>query len=164
MDNHFALSRFGHGWLHDCPGFCGYEIIFLKKIMNKQSSIYGIFIKIGLLAGVVILFLVAVAIYKETMKKNQIQTEINNLKAEAEKTTRENSMLKEKIDFLASKEYMETEARDKLNLKSPDEQVVIVKKNVVKEAVVETPTPVTVAENKVAIANHIKWWNYFFKY
>jgi cell division protein FtsB len=132
--------------------------------MKEHKNIYGIFIKIGLLMGVVVLFFVVVAIYKEIVKKNQIQVEIDNLKAEAEKTTRENSILKEKIDFLSSREYMETEARDKLNLKSPEEKVVIVKKNVVKDSVAEVPKQAILTESKMVIANHLKWWNYFFKY
>ncbi|MFA5993544.1 MAG: septum formation initiator family protein [Parcubacteria group bacterium] len=132
--------------------------------MKEHKNIYGIFIKVGLLMGVVVLFFVVVAIYKEIVKKNQIQVEIDNLKAEAEKTTRENSILKEKIDFLSSREYMETEARDKLNLKSPEEKVVIVKKNVVKDSVAEVPKQAILTESKMVIANHLKWWNYFFKY
>lgn len=132
--------------------------------MDKQKSIHGIFIKIGLLAGVVILFFVISAVHKETVKKNQIQAEIDSLKIEAEKTSKENSALQEKINFLSSREYMETEARDKLNLKSPDEKVVIIKKDIAKEPVAEEPAKEIVQENKVVIANHMKWWNYFFKY
>jgi hypothetical protein len=60
---------------------------------------------------------------------------------------------------------METEARDKLNLKSPDEQMVIVKKNATKEPVIKDEIDdAMIVEDKMVIANHIKWWNYFFKY
>ncbi|EKE10845.1 MAG: hypothetical protein ACD_15C00193G0006 [uncultured bacterium] len=134
--------------------------------MNERKSIHNIFIKIGLILGIVILFFVIFAIHKETVKKDQIQAEIDKLKAEADKTSRENSKLQEKIDFFSSREYMETEARDKLNLKSPDEKVVIVKKNIVsREAISEAPDKEIKENNsKPNIANHMKWWNYFFKY
>jgi cell division protein FtsB len=133
--------------------------------MSEERGIHRIFIKIGLVVGVVILFFVVSAIHKETVKKNQIQAEIDKLRIEAEKTARENSMLHDKIEFLSSREYMETEARDKLNLKSPDEKVVIVKKNVAKETIAPAePTREIREENKISIANHVKWWDYFFKY
>ena len=133
--------------------------------MKEKRSVHGILIKIGLLAGVAVLFFVIAAIHKETVKKNQIQAEIDKMKAEAEKTAKDNSTLQERINFLSSKDYMETEARDKLNLKSPDEKVVIVKKNVIREtAPQEEPAKVVIPENRVAVANHVKWWDYFFKY
>jgi hypothetical protein len=61
---------------------------------------------------------------------------------------------------------METEARDKLNLKSPVEKLIIVKKNVVaKEFISEAPIKNPVESSPEAdISNHMKWWNYFFKY
>jgi cell division protein FtsB len=133
--------------------------------MSEKRSVRGILIKAGLLAGVVVLFFVITAIHKETVKKNQIQAEIDKMRDEAERTARSNSTLQEKIAFLSSKDYMETEARDKLNLKSPDEKVVIVKKNVAKEtSPAEEPAKGIVPENKTAAANHVKWWDYFFKY
>lgn len=133
--------------------------------MHERKGIHNIFIKIGLVLGVVVLFFVVSAIHKETVKKNQIQAEIEKLKNEAEKTAKENSTLREKIDFLSSREYMETEARDKLNLKSPDEKVVIVKKNVVKEMPVSQELDLEIREDgKLAAENYMKWWDYFFKY
>jgi len=122
-------------------------------------------IKIGLFIGLIILILVIVSIYRETAKKNQIETEISKLKEEAQQVAKANSSIQEKIDYFQSADYMEKEAKDKLNLKSPDEQVVVVKPSMAKETpIVQASGPDNNNEPKVAIANHLKWWNYFFKY
>ncbi|MDP1833651.1 MAG: septum formation initiator family protein [Candidatus Moranbacteria bacterium] len=133
--------------------------------MGNKSWYGSISVKIGLLAGVAILVFVGTAIYKETIKKNQIQSEIDRLREEADKISRKNSIIQDKIAYFQSKDYMEMEAKDKLNLKSPDEKVIIVKPSMAtKEAPAEPSVQVEKPEVKVAVANHIKWWNYFFKY
>lgn len=166
MDNHFCFGCFGHGGLYCRPSSYVLEIIFLKKqIMHEGKGIHKNLIRLGLVLGVVILFFVVNAIHKEAVKKNQIQEEIDKLKIEAEKTARENSTLQDKIDFLSSREYMETEARDKLNLKSPDEKMVIVKKNAVREEASSSESMGEAQkESGAAMTNRTKWWNYFFKY
>lgn len=122
-------------------------------------------VKIGLLAGVAILVFVSSAIYRETANKKQIQAEIDRLREEADRISKKNSIIQDKIAYFQSRDYMEMEAKDKLNLKSPDEQVIIVKPGMAtKEAVVEPVARPEKPEMKVAVANHVKWWNYFFKY
>lgn len=138
--------------------------------MNNKGWYSSISVKIGLLIGAVVLVFVGVAIVKEITKKNQIQAQINSLKEEADSISKKNSDIQDKIAYFQSKDYMEMEAKDKLNLKSPDEQVIIVKPSMVSK---EVPTEqvsasekplVGQAETTVAIANHLRWWNYFFKY
>ena len=121
-------------------------------------------IKIGLLLGVVALVFVLGGVYKETQKKKQIQEAINELQAEAERIDRENKKMKENLEFLSSRDYLEIEAKDKLNQKNPDEEVIVLKTNVAQETVPTEAPVVQKAENKIVMANHLKWWNYFFKY
>ncbi|MFA7209319.1 MAG: septum formation initiator family protein [Parcubacteria group bacterium] len=133
--------------------------------MGNKSWYSSISVKIGLLSGAVILIFVGTAIYKETIKKNQIQAEIDRLREEADKISKKNSIIQDKIAYFQSKDYMEMEAKDKLNLKSPDEQVIIVKPGMAtKEIPAEPSVQVEKPEVKVVVANHMKWWNYFFKY
>ena len=132
--------------------------------MSEKGRISPIFVKIILVLGVVIFVFVAIAIYKETSKKNQIQSEIQKLKDEAEKIGKDNSNIQEKIAYFQSQDYMEKEAKDKLNLKSPDEQVVVVKPTIMKEAQAPEQKDPVAPPQVVVVANHLKWWNYFFKY
>lgn len=133
--------------------------------MGTKGWHNSIGIRIGLFVGSVILVFVGVAIYRETVKKNQIQAEIDQLREEADKISKKNSLIREKIAYFQSRDYLEMEAKDKLNLKSPDEQVVIVKPNVAtKEVPAEPEKRLEKPATQVAVANHIKWWNYFFKY
>ncbi len=132
--------------------------------MGNKIKTGSIIVKIGLLVGFIILILVIIAIYKETDKKKQIQAVIDGLKTESERIVKSNSTMQEKIDFFSSKDYIESEARDKLNLKSPDEQVVVVKPSVSKEVVAAEPVQSVQRVAVVAVANHLRWWNYFFKY
>jgi cell division protein FtsB len=133
--------------------------------MSNKSWYNSVSIKIGFFIGLVIFVFSSVAIHREIVKKNQIQAEINKLKMEADTINKKNSDIQDKIAYFQSKDYMEIEAKDKLNLKSPDEQVVIVKPTIVaKEAPVSAPVQLESPEMSEKIANHLKWWNYFFKY
>jgi len=97
-------------------------------------------------------------------KKNQVQREISGLQEEAARIERENSELREKVSYFESKDFQEKEVRDKLNLQSPDENLVIVKPGPAKE---KEPEPIEIKEEKEIINKnpiYKKWWNYFFKY
>ena len=62
-------------------------------------------------------------------------------------------------------EAKEKEAKDKLNLQSPDENVVIVEQGVVnKEAPKENDNSETSIPLVRQVSNPLKWWNYFFNY
>jgi len=132
--------------------------------MNREGKFISVAIKVGLLLGVIALIFVLSGAYKETQKKKQIQEMIDQLQAEADKIDRENKKMKENLEFLSSADYLEIEAKDKLNQKNPGEEVIVLKTNVVQEAEpIEAPEPRKI-ESQIAIANHWKWWNYFFKY
>ena len=120
--------------------------------------------KIGIIAGIIILSFAIFAIYKETQKKRQIQAAINELQEEADRIDKENKRMRENLQFLSSTDYLEIEAKDKLNQKNPDEEVVVLKTNVVQEEPEAEEVAPPKHEEKIEIANRSKWWNYFFKY
>jgi len=128
---------------------------------NKYATIFS---KVILIPAIVIIILVLVAVTRETYKKNQIQTEIDSLQEKAKQISKENLEIQEKISYFESREYQEKEAKDKLGLQNPDENVVIIKPGIAKETVAEEKTPVVVPEEEQNIFNPIKWWRYFFKY
>jgi cell division protein FtsL len=130
----------------------------------KISSFFG---KICLFLIVIALVFVFLSIFKEMQRKNQIQKEISALQEEAQKISRENNQIKEKIAYLESSEYQTREAKDKLGLKAPEENIIIVKPSVEKKNENDEAENEKKTDEVLKIEdqpNHIKWWNYFFKY
>lgn len=120
--------------------------------------------KIVVLFGIIALVFISAAIYGEIAKKRQIQSQISQLQREAEKISRDNALTQNKIAYLESKDYQEREAKDKLNLQSPDENVVLVKPTIVKENKTEEKVSPATPPQPEKISNPEKWWEYFFKY
>lgn len=132
---------------------------------NDKAKSKSLWVKFVLVAGAVALIFIAVAIYREVAKKKEIQEKIEQLQQEAEKISRANALTQDKIAYLESRDYQEREAKDKLNLQSPDEQTVIIKPTLVeKENKIETVDLSSVPPAAPQTSNPIKWWNYFFKY
>jgi cell division protein FtsB len=128
---------------------------------NKKKSFIS---KIVIFLGVITLVFIGLSIYGETSKKTQIQNQIEQLQQEAEKISRENSLTQDRIAYLESKDYQEKEAKDKLNLQSPNENVVIVKPTIAQDKKNEEESAQTAPPVPEKIPNPEKWWNYFFKY
>lgn len=133
-----------------------------EKDKKKENSWL---IRMIILAGIVALVFIVLAIYKETYRKKQIQREISNLQEEAKKIQGDNLHLADKLAYLEGKDYQEKEIRDKLNLQSPDENVVIIKPSPSEKVIEKKPTiNQSNQEVIVKITNAEKWWDYFFKY
>jgi len=121
-------------------------------------------VKIILVAGSLVLIFVGIGILKEVLAKKQIQEEIRKLQVEAEKIGHENALTQERIAYLSSEDYQKREAKDKLNLQSPDENVVIIKSSV-SSAETKMPEVTRTVPPKIEIrANYAKWWEHFFQY
>lgn len=106
---------------------------------------------------------IIIALTKETYKKNQIQKEIEGLQEKAKQIDKENTDIQEQISYLGSKDYQEKEAKDKLNLQNPSENVVVIKPSITKENQVEEKKAENVIMEEKKVINPIKWWHYFFK-
>jgi cell division protein FtsL len=134
----------------------------MDKKNNGSISVFLIWLIIFLALGVLVVF--GYLISKETNKKKQVENEINSLKAEAEKIRKENMALEERIAYLGSRDYQEIQIKDKLNLKSPQENVVVITQSPVKKEEVQTEIQGVEVEKKKQDKdpNFIKWWNYFF--
>jgi cell division protein FtsL len=92
---------------------------------NTESSGFWLVWPIILLA-IFVAVIFAYSISKETKKKKQVETEINLLKEQAEKIAKENMTLQERIRYLGSEDYQKIQAKDKLGLQSPGENVVVI--------------------------------------
>ena len=143
--------------------------IFYSENYGREGlhiNVISFFVKIFLLLAFAALIYICVSIVKETYKKNQVQKEISDLQEKAQKINKENSQIKEKIAYLESPEYQAKEAKDKLGLQSPDENVIVVKPGIEKEVIADiTEGQSLEAMPKIEeLPNYKKWWNYFFKY
>ncbi len=135
----------------------------MQKRSGKKavSWLTGIFLALGIgLLGVIFFALV-----KETYRKKQVLDEIKQLQDEAARIEKENSEIREKLAYFDSRDFKEKEAKDKLNLQDPDENLLIIKPSLSKEAALETEENKTETRQEPAqLPNPRKWLDYFFKY
>lgn len=119
---------------------------------------------------VVIGFLGAVAFFsmpaiKEVRRSRAIDQEIENLQEEADKISADNSFLKDQVEYLKSDHYKERLAKDKLNLRNPGEQVVVVQPSNKGDDFKEENSESLDDDNNRGEkpSNFQKWLKYFFK-
>ena len=114
-----------------------------------------VIIGIGLAAGW--------ASYRQYERSVRIQAEIDVLKREADRVARENETLSEKIQYFASPNFKEEEAKEKLGLRRQEEKVMAIEGKTRFEEE-KDPTAESVESEKIAweVPNYRKWWNRFF--
>ena len=136
-----------------------------KKIKKILSS------KIFLFIVVFILIFLLIGLIKETYRKHQLTSEINELKSNIDKLEGDNQQLVDLMDYFKEDSYLEKEARIKLNLKIPGETVVVLSKDIIDGVEVVRSGSLDEEENKeadlenndsVEVTNYWKWWEYFF--
>lgn len=122
-----------------------------------------------ILLVLIVLFFLSISIYKEFSKKKQVENDIKALKEQAEKIKQENMTLEERIAYLGSQDYQKVQAREKLDLQDPEENVVVItqdstslKQQDEENSELETNDDQENYSNE-DISNFLKWWNYFFK-
>lgn len=133
--------------------------------MQKRSEkkVASWLVRIVAVLGIGLLGMITFALIKETYKKNQVLDEIKQLQTEAARIEKENSQIKEKLAYFDSRDFKEKEAKDKLNLQDPNENLVIIKPSPSKEAVLGTEENDTETQEDIPqISNPQKWLNYFF--
>jgi len=118
----------------------------IKKILSTP---------IGIIFLLLILIFISYSIWQNTQQKKNIAQRAENLDQEINRLEDENLELTNLIEYFASSEYIEKEAREKLNLAKPGEKVVIVSK--------EKPLLPGDKKDFNQEINFKTWWNYFFK-
>ncbi len=108
----------------------------------------------------------SLVLVKAAYKKYQLEAQINTIKQEIQKTEKRSQELNEMINYFSSSNFLETEAKKKLNLKKEGETVMMVPEEAAGreeqaeeavEAVSPVPTPSPVKNNL------IRWWEFLFK-
>lgn len=128
--------------------------------MKRSPVILFLGISAALLVASALIFMTG---YGKYAKNKEIEREIEDLKRQAEQISGEKDSLAERIAYLQTQEFKEREAKEKLNLKKPDEAVVIIKPSVQGD---ETSRDADVSPakepEKPELSNRMKWWNHFF--
>ena len=102
-----------------------------------------------------------------TYKRHELNKEINNLKSEVERLEQSSGDLSQLMNYFNSADFLEREAKEKLNLKKEGENVVVVPEAAIVQRInQESQTDSAKAEDKEEKkeedGNPVKWWKYFF--
>lgn len=116
--------------------------------MHPKKIVFFIII----IASVVIINNLVHSIYTLWQKKYLVE----NSRLEVEKQRSKNQELRNKLDEIGRPQFVEEEARNKLFLVKPGEQVVILSEKDLKATASSKPKP------KDTRANWKKWWELFF--
>jgi cell division protein FtsB len=119
--------------------------------MDFQSLLKSKFITVML---VLALGAVAFITFELYMQKRQVDIEIARLMEQSDSLSKDNGQLSELIKYLDTPEYKEREAREKLNLKKPGEEVVVLPESANDGQIASAQTETR--------SNPEKWFNYFF--
>jgi len=136
-----------HGFKHDC--------LFDNSLNKmKENFFYSKSFIFGLLIVFILLF---VAAGREAYRSYKINQEVRSLREKLEELNKNNSELAEMEKYLQSDEFLEKEARLKLNVVREGEKLVIIK---------QPEGAVVVEEKQIAeekeTPNIQKWWKFFF--
>lgn len=106
----------------------------------------------------IVFILVFVALSRESYRYFKVNQEIKDLEQKIEELKERNEELSKMENYFQSKDFIEREARVKLNLTKPGEKLIIIKKA---ENVQEQESGGEEGVEKTI--NIQKWWNYFFE-
>lgn len=126
-----------------------------KKFLRSRAVLFLL-----LLAFVWLVLVSAKAFYK----KRQLDKEIQDLKAEIAKTEQKGQELNQLLGYFNSQDYLEKEAKDKLNLKKEGESVVMVQEPIAGTANEKEAGGTAGAAISAPLDenNLVKWWKFFF--
>jgi len=137
-----------------------------KKIISRYFSKSRIVSTVCL----ILIFFFSVNLTKEIVNRHQIDRKIRQYEEQTAKLEKENKEISVLIDAWQNGRQLEKEARLKLGLKKPDENVVLISRNngqAGEEKIINPEAEVLggiiLPENTKNIPNYKKWWIFFFK-
>lgn len=109
--------------------------------------------------AIVLIGLVAYAAGKEAVRNRNIERDVEKMRSQAEQIRTENKDLSRKIAYYETKEFQEKIAKEKMNLKKPGEEVVMVKINDEDGTDEGAGAAQTNSDNKgQQMPNYLIWW------
>ena len=124
----------------------------LRRILGSRAM---------LLLNMIILFLVVFSFGREYVRNYEIDKEINALEEQALGLEAQNQEIAGLVGKLHTQDYLEEEARIKLGLKKPGEQVVVIPEPESGTVVPEAQRVAAAAESDKELSNPSLWWLYF---
>ncbi len=124
--------------------------------MKRNKKITTILFIGGIAVAVIILLN---SLRGEVTRGNELDKEIKRLEEEAAKLENRNSALLDLTKEISDSEFLESEARLKMGMKLPGEQVVVINR----DAQGAAPGRPIVDENGSIWENPKKWYQYFFE-
>lgn len=135
-----------------------------KRIINSKNDVFNGIILLSL--GVAIVF-VSIQILDIFKRKYEIELEKQNLMKQVERIKQDTVSLEQIKDYISSTEYQEREAKQKLDLKKPGEEVVVVTPgsvtaNLSSEELIAVLRDPNSQKRIPAQTNPERWWAFFF--
>ncbi len=100
-----------------------------------------------------LVLLVGISLSKRLYQQHYLNSEISRLQNEIGAVEKQNAEFSELLRYLQTESFTEEEARLKLGLKKPGEEVVVI---------TDQDDPASKVDNNVGQSNPLKWWFYFF--
>ncbi len=119
--------------------------------------------------GLAVLILIALPLFRNISQRYEISKEIKDTQNEINKIENKNNDLKNLIDYLGSKQYLEEKARLNFGLEKPGEQVVVVENSGQNQSSSSDNNAIfSLPKNQIQPAsagknNVDRWISYFFK-
>jgi len=137
------------------------EKVKFKKIFSSKITLFLL----------LLLFIwLAVNLVGVIYKKHQASTKVEDLKSQVAKLEKSNQEISELIDYFNSGDFLEKQAKGKLNLRKAGEQVIIIEPgensattSTVASSQVMSAAPNLPASSAKTESNLVKWWKYFFR-
>jgi len=122
----------------------------IRKTLSSKSTVFVLLI---------ILILICWAITQNLSRQKMVSEESKRLEKEILELEKQNLELSSLIEYFASQEYIEKEAREKLNLGKPGEKIVIMPQEQKNNEMLVNNEEEKEQDFKNAF---LKWWKYFF--
>ena len=119
----------------------------LRKILKS---------KLFFAVGLAILVLLIIAFGREFSRRYALEQQVKSLESQVAEIENKNQEFTQLIDYFNTQNFTEEEARLKMGLKKPGEEVVVINQPAVKTRPAEAP------DNLANLSNPAKWWYYFF--
>ncbi len=138
-----------------------------KKFKKKSNIVYQLSLSF---LGLLIVFLIGLPLINKIKQRNEIKKEIIDLQKEIRDLEEKNSKLEKVVNYLESDQFIEEQARLKLGLKKPGEEVVVINDKRTNNQSSTSDTLYNISglnkekpKNFYQESNPLKWLKYFFK-
>lgn len=122
------------------------------------------------LLGLAIIILISLPLVKNLSQRHKINQEIKELEQEIAQMENKNIDLNKFVSYLESDQFLEEQARLKLNLKGQGENVAVIKNattdnqpSLEATSTIFDLTGLNKAQPQKTVTNAQRWWKYFFK-